>query len=140
MTTEEFITALFCHVDDQMTEVHKHPQAHLYPSELVTLALPFALKGVGDRALYRWLKRDWYPCFPACPTAHACSGSFKRIARGPTAFWPIRPSLGSRTPTALNYCTPCAKAGVRLRLAQRANRTIVGLSATNCACSCINSG
>jgi len=47
MTTEEFITALFCHVDDAMTAVHKHPQAHLYPSELVTLALLFALKGVG---------------------------------------------------------------------------------------------
>jgi hypothetical protein len=67
MTTEEFITALFCHVDDAMTEVHKHPQAYLYPSELVTLALLFALKGVGDRALYRWLTRDWQPLFPRLP-------------------------------------------------------------------------
>ena len=47
MTTEEFITELYCRVDDQMRDVPKHPQAKLYPSEVVTLALLFALKGVG---------------------------------------------------------------------------------------------
>jgi hypothetical protein len=31
-------------VDDQMKDVKKHPQAHLYPSELVTIGIPFYFK------------------------------------------------------------------------------------------------
>ncbi len=53
MSTEDFIIGLFCRVDEQVGAVPKHPQAHLYPSEVVTLALLFALKGVGPRAFYR---------------------------------------------------------------------------------------
>ena len=53
MSTEEFITELFCRVDDEMLDVSKHSQANLYPSEVVTLALLFVLKGVGNRAFYR---------------------------------------------------------------------------------------
>jgi len=67
MSTEEFIIALFDRVDDEMGTVAKHPQAALYPSELVTLALLFALKGVGERPFYRWLVRDWLPLFPRLP-------------------------------------------------------------------------
>ncbi len=67
MSTEEFIIDLFCRVDDTMRAVPKHPQAVLYPGELVTLALLFALKGVGERAFYRWLVRDWLPLFPTLP-------------------------------------------------------------------------
>ena len=67
MTTVDFITGLFCRVDDRMQDVPHHPQAHLYPSEVVTLALLFALKGVGDRAFYRWLVRDYRPLFPGVP-------------------------------------------------------------------------
>ena len=43
MTTEDMIIQIFCLVDDQMKEVAKHPQAKLYPSELVTIGLLFAL-------------------------------------------------------------------------------------------------
>jgi hypothetical protein len=67
MTTEEFITTLFCRVDDAMGDVAKHPQAKLYPSEIVTLALLFALKGVRERAFYRWVARDWKSLFPHLP-------------------------------------------------------------------------
>jgi hypothetical protein len=59
MTTEDFITILFCRVDDQLVDAKKHTQAKLYPSEVVTMALLFSLKGVGNRAFYRWLKRDY---------------------------------------------------------------------------------
>jgi hypothetical protein len=48
-TTIEFITALFCQVDDQLAGLPKHPKAHLWPSEVVTLGLLHALKGVGNR-------------------------------------------------------------------------------------------
>jgi hypothetical protein len=39
----------------------------LYPSEVVTLALLFALKGVGNRPFYRWLRRDYRSLFPRLP-------------------------------------------------------------------------
>ena len=58
MTTEEFIIELFGRVDDEMLDVEKTGQAHLYPSEVVPLGLLFALNGKGNRAFYRWLKRD----------------------------------------------------------------------------------
>jgi hypothetical protein len=67
VTTEYFIIDLFCRVDDAMPEAEKHTQANLYPSEVVTLALLFALKGVGNRAFYRWLSRDYKPLFPQLP-------------------------------------------------------------------------
>ncbi len=67
MTTEDFITELFCRIDDAMKDIPKHPQANLHPSEVVTLAVLFALKGVGDRAFYRWITRDYRPLFPKLP-------------------------------------------------------------------------
>ena len=67
MTDEDFIIELFCRVDDQMLDVPKHAQSKLYPSEIVTLGLTFALKGVGCRAFYRWLKRNLGPLFPGLP-------------------------------------------------------------------------
>lgn len=67
MTTEDFIIDLFCRVDERMKDVAKHGQANLYPSEVVVLALLFALKGVGNRAFYRWLTRDYRHLFPHLP-------------------------------------------------------------------------
>src|SRR5262252_6097669 len=66
-TTTEFITALFCQVDDHLAGLPKHPEARLWPSELVTLGLLHALKGGGNRAFYRWLTRDYRPLFPRLP-------------------------------------------------------------------------
>jgi hypothetical protein len=67
MTTEEFIIALFCEVDDRMGDMSKHPQARLWPSELVTIGLLFALKGGYFRAFYRWLRRDYDELFGGLP-------------------------------------------------------------------------
>ncbi len=67
MTTEDFIIELFCKVDDAMNEAPKHSQSRLYPSELVTIGLLFAWKGVGERAFYRWLMRDYDKLFPHVP-------------------------------------------------------------------------
>jgi hypothetical protein len=49
MTTVDLITALFYEVDEQLGAIPKHPEAHLWPSEVVTLGLLHALKGVGNR-------------------------------------------------------------------------------------------
>jgi len=67
MTTVELITALFYHIDQQMHAMPKHPEAHLWPSEVVTLGLLHALKGVGNRPFYRWLTRDYRALFPRLP-------------------------------------------------------------------------
>lgn len=67
MTTVDFITELFCQVDDQIGYLPKHSQASLYPSEVVTLALLYALTGKGQRAFWRWLTRDYRPLFPKLP-------------------------------------------------------------------------
>jgi len=34
MTTVDFITTLFCEVDEQLCTIPKHPEAHLGPTEL----------------------------------------------------------------------------------------------------------
>src|SRR4029450_11396866 len=39
----------------------------LLPSEVVTLGVLFALKGVGTRAFYRWVSRDWRGFFSTLP-------------------------------------------------------------------------
>src|SRR5919201_2078051 len=67
MITVDFITALFCQVADQIPDIPTHPQADLWPSEVVTLGLLHALKGVGNRPFYRWLTRDYRPLFPRLP-------------------------------------------------------------------------
>jgi hypothetical protein len=67
MITINFITELFCRVDDEMKDIPKHPQASLYPSEIVTLGFLFALKGVGNRAFYRWVSTDLLSLFPGLP-------------------------------------------------------------------------
>src|SRR6266403_1303708 len=67
MATLDFITALFCQVDDHLPAIPKHPEAHLWPSAVVTLGLLHALKGGGNRAFYRWLTRDYRALFPRLP-------------------------------------------------------------------------
>jgi hypothetical protein len=67
MTTEDFISELFYRIDESRKNEPKHPQASLWPSEVVTLGVLFALKGIGNRAFYRWVSRDWRGLFPALP-------------------------------------------------------------------------
>ena len=67
MTTVDFIVELFCRIDDVLSDLPKHSQATLYPSEVVTLAFLFAIKGVGNRAFYRWLVKDCQALFPQLP-------------------------------------------------------------------------
>lgn len=67
MTTEDFIISLFCLVDDRMGQLPRRSDAKLYPSELVTIGLLYALKGGSFRAFYRWLKRDYEALFVQLP-------------------------------------------------------------------------
>jgi hypothetical protein len=67
MTTEDSIVHIFYHVDNGVGAVGKDPCAKLYPSEVVTLGILFALKGGRFRAFYRWLKRDFEQLFAGLP-------------------------------------------------------------------------
>src|SRR5512144_335146 len=67
MTIEDFIIGLFYQIADRMKEVPKHSQAHLWPSEAVTVGVLVGWKGAGEWAFYRWLSRDYHPLFPRLP-------------------------------------------------------------------------
>ncbi len=67
MTTEEIIIQIFCYVDNAMPQAKKVRQAKLYPSEVVTIGILFALKGGHFRAFCRWLKRDYDSLFGGLP-------------------------------------------------------------------------
>lgn len=67
LCTEDFIIELFCRIDAAMSREPKHSQALLYPSEIVTLAVLFAIRGRAERAFYRWAHRDLRELFPKLP-------------------------------------------------------------------------
>jgi hypothetical protein len=67
MSTDDSIIGLYVRVDTVMHDVPKHPDAQLYPSELVTLGLLFALKGMGPRRFYGWLRANYHAWFPRLP-------------------------------------------------------------------------
>jgi len=93
MTTANFITDLFCRVDDALGDVPHHSQAHMPPSEVVSLSLLFVLEGGRERTFYRWLERDDRPQFlrlPACTRLFRLFGTHQgwadRILVEPTVF------------------------------------------------------
>jgi hypothetical protein len=92
-TSEDFIIDLFCRVDVAMAGVGRHPQASLWPSEVVTLAILYALKGRRQRAFYRWATRDLRHLFPSVPHRTRLFRLFAahhewahRFLAGPTLF------------------------------------------------------
>ena len=81
MTAIDFITILFCRVDDELGHLPKHGQGRLHPSEIVTLAMLHALKGVGQRPFYRWLVANHVALFPQLLTFGArLSGKALQLA------------------------------------------------------------
>ena len=99
-TTIDCITALFCQVDDQLSGLPTHPDAHLWPSEVVTLGLLHALKGVGNRGFYRWLIRDYRTLFPRLPERTRLFRLFKTHQDWPPAFLASPTVLGVSIPMA----------------------------------------
>ena len=67
MSIDNCIIGLYVRVDEFMGDAPKHPQASLHPSELVALGLLFALKGIGQRPFYRWLRDNYGTRFPGLP-------------------------------------------------------------------------
>ncbi len=106
MRTTDFITELLCRVDDHMRDVPKHIQASLYPSEVVTLALLFAIKGVGNRALYRWIERDYLSLFPSLPERTRLFRLFANHKEWSTSFMAQPTLLGVADTYAIELLHP----------------------------------
>jgi hypothetical protein len=129
VTTEEFIIAVFCEIDDGMPNRGKPAQAKLYPSELVTIGVLFALKGGYFRAFYRWLKRDYEALFAGLPertrlqrALYTHRGWGDRFLAQPS-FFTVIDSYG------IELIHPIREDVTGSRLARKANRTGAGLSA-----------
>src|SRR5262245_42202230 len=106
MTTQDFIIALFYAVDQEMLEVPKHPDAKLYPSEVVTLALLHAIKGGGTRAFYRWLTRDYVALFPQVPERTRLARLFKTHTAWTARFLAAPTVLGVADPYGIELHRP----------------------------------
>jgi hypothetical protein len=68
-----------------MLDVPKYPDAKLYPSEVVTLALLYAIQGGGTRAFYGWLTRD-----STDTSCHAKDGDPANMKVYPWGTWNTR--------------------------------------------------
>jgi hypothetical protein len=93
-TTIDCITALCCQVDDHLSGLPKHPEAHLGPSEVGTLGLLHARTGVGNRAFSRWLTRDYRALFPRVPERTRLLRLFRTHQDWTTAFVAAPTGLG----------------------------------------------
>ena len=75
MNIADFITELYCKIDDALPDVPRHPQAILSISELVTIGVLHAMKNVKQRPFYRWLKDNYGRLFPKLP--QGCSDGWQ---------------------------------------------------------------
>ena len=132
MMTVEFITALFSEVDEQMGAIPKHPKAHLWPSEVGTLGLLHALKGVGNRAFSRWLTRDYRALFPQLPERTRLLRLFTTHQDWTQAFLAAPTVLGVIDTYGIELIHPMREGAARSRSAAKACRTTGGLSGGNC--------
>ena len=74
MTIEDFTTELFCCVDDKLSQRGKngkHSQAKLYPSEVVTIAMLFALKGREQSSLLSLDSKQFQTLIPKITPSHS---------------------------------------------------------------------
>jgi|SRR5215471_15672252 len=107
MTAWDFIIALFYHVDEQLHDMSKHPEAHLWPSEVATLGLLHALQGVGNRPFYRWLTKDNRALFPRLPECTRLFRLFKTHQAWTQAFLAAPTVLGVIDTYGIERCSRC---------------------------------
>ena len=130
MTPVDLITERFCQVDDRLRRVPKHPQACLWPSEVVTLAMLHALKGVGTRAFYPWRVRDYPELFPHLPERTRLFRLFKTHWRWNEAFMADVSLLGVGDSDGIELLHPIREGRSRAQVGRKGvsnHRWIVGV-------------
>ena len=126
MNIADFITELYCKIDDALPEVPRHPQAILAISELVTIGVLYAMKNVKQRPFYHWLKDNYGHLFPRLPKR---SRLFRRLQAQQDwtgTFCATHPSWGLPIATALSCATQYGKAGGSIKSVGKASPIIVG--------------
>jgi hypothetical protein len=106
VTTEDFIIELFCRADDKLKDEKMHSQAKLHPSEVITLALLFALKGTTCTNFYRWLKRDYLSLFPKLPERSRLFRLFKKHRHLCQKFLAETTVIGVTDSFGIEFCHP----------------------------------
>jgi hypothetical protein len=132
MMTVEFITALFSEVDAQLHTIPTHPEARLWPREVVTLGLLHALKGVGNRAFYRWLTRDYRPLFPQLPERTRLFRLFRTHHDWTQIFLAAPTVLGVIDTYGIEFIHPIREGRSPQQMGRKGPPIIAGLSAGNC--------
>ena len=112
MPTDEMIIRLFCIVADTLSDDNKRADAHVYPSEIGTIGLLFALKGGRFRRFHRWLQAHYGSCFPKLPER----SRFQRLGRDYR-------QLAADVLVAPTFFTIIATYGIELRHPRRAGRS-----------------
>jgi hypothetical protein len=67
MSQLDFIVSLFCAVHDVIPEESQDPRSLIAPSELVTIAILYAMKNLSQRRFVLWFKANFLPLFPKMP-------------------------------------------------------------------------
>jgi hypothetical protein len=132
LTTEDFIMTLFGQVDDQLAAVPKRPDAKLYPSEVVTLALLFAIKGVGTCACSRWLIRDYQTWLPHEPERTRLFRLCKTHMAWTAQFLAAPTVLGVADSSGLEFIHPMREGRSPHQMAKKGKVISSGLWAVSC--------
>lgn len=119
MATVDFITELFCLADEKLKNEPKRSQAKLSKSEIVTIALLFALKGSNARHFYRWLVRDYLPLFPKLPERTRLFCLFKKHRQLANDFLADPTMLGVADSFGIEMCQASRKPSKRFSRKRR---------------------
>lgn len=91
MTAPDFIIELFCQVDEQMAAVPKHSQASLWPSEVTTIGLLHAIKGLVTELSTAGWETTIGSCSPNGRNVLLCFGCCASFRTAPSTSWPSHP-------------------------------------------------
>ena len=131
MNITDFITELFCRIDDALPDAPRHSRAIRSISELVTIGVLQAMKPVSQRAFYPWLRDNYGHRFPQLPERTRL-GRRRRTHHCWTGYFLTHPPSGDwRTALAWNCAIPYGKAAAPDQSAGRASPISAGSSAAS---------
>jgi len=100
MTMEDIITGIFCRVDDKIGKEERSWEQSLAVSEVVTIGMMFAMKGIKFRPFYTWLSSNFRSYFPALPSRRRLQELLRTHAQyaddflGDPSFFSVADSYG----------------------------------------------
>jgi hypothetical protein len=104
---------------------------------VVALAVLLALKGIGKRAFYRWLARDYKPLFPNLPEPTRLFRLFNSHRHWTQLFMADHSLIGLVDSFGIELIHPSVKAAVTSKLVKKDCQISAGSSAQSCVMSSI---